>query len=420
LDKQRISKIFAVFLIFSLIIADYVFPLRFINNIPDVIKVAEGSKQSFDFKLPDAISTDFDTSAIKLNNKPLTINTIKEGKSNLEFYLFGLFPLKKVTLDVVPDVYVRPGGQPIGVKVKTRGTMVVGLSEVIGCDARVYKPARKAGIQPGDMILTLDNVKVNCADDITRILNKAGNKTIPISVKRDGGILKKQIMPIKSKEDSEFRIGLWVKDHTAGIGTLTFTTEDNKMFGALGHAITDTATGKKLSLSDGEIYNTEITSIESGKSNKPGEIRGVFTNELNPQGSIEENTSFGIFGHMNKQVQGKLMPIGLQSEIKTGPAQILIDLDNKGTKSYDVEIIKTSDQSRPSSKSMVIKVTDRRLLKKTGGIIQGMSGSPIIQNGKLIGAVTHVFVNDPTRGYGVYIEWMFNQIEPAEYKTVSG
>lgn len=421
MDKQKISKALAVFLIFSLIFIDYMFPLRYINNMPDIIKVAEGSQQSFNIKLPKSISINFDSDAIELINEPLTINTLKEGRSDLEFYLFGLLPIKKVTLDIVPSFYVIPGGKPIGVKVKTEGVMVVGLSEVIGTDGRVYEPARDAEIRAGDVILSMEDTDVNCADDITNFLNVSGDKKILVAIKRGGKIIEKWVKPVKAKEDGNFRLGLWVKDHTAGIGTLTFLTEDNKMFGALGHPITDSTTGEIMTLSEGEIYNTEITSIASGKRSKPGEIRGVFKDEFSPLGYIEKNTSFGIFGYVNEvEYKEKIMPIALQSEIRPGPAEILIDLDNKGIKSYNVEIQKISAQSLPSSKSMIIKVTDKELLNRTGGIIQGMSGSPIIQNGKLIGAITHVFVNDPTKGYGVYIEWMLNQIDTDRYKAVSG
>jgi len=421
LNKQKISQILAVFIIFSLIFIDHVFPLRYINDMPDEIRVMEGSQQSFGFKLPRGIKIDFDTSFIQLESEPLTINTIKEGSSSLEFYLFGLLPLKKVTLDVLPGVYVIPGGEPIGVKFKTRGVMVVGLSEVIGIDDRVYRPGRAADIQTGDVILSIDGHEVNSADDITLWLNKVGKDEATLVVKRNDKILEKKVKAIKAKSDKNFRLGLWVKDHTAGIGTLTFVTGDDKMFGALGHPITDSSTGEIMTLSEGEIYKTEITSIEEGRRNKPGEIRGVFKDEATPIGYIEKNTAFGIYGYVNDFTGNKRMiPVAFKSEVRTGPAKILIDLDNNGIKAYDVEIQKTVNQSIPSSKSMIINVTDKELLKKTGGIVQGMSGSPIIQNGKLIGAVTHVFVNDPTKGYGVYIEWMMREIETGKYKTVSG
>ncbi|MDI6602269.1 MAG: SpoIVB peptidase [Thermoanaerobacteraceae bacterium] len=421
MNKQKISKILAVFLIFLLVFIDYAFPLRYINDMPDEIRVIEGSQQSFDFKLPKVIKINFDTSVVQLKNEPLTINTLKEGKSDLEFYLFGLLPLKRVTLNIVPGVYVIPGGEPIGVKVKTKGVMVVGLSEVIGIDDRVYKPARDAEIRTGDIIVSLDGHDVNSADDITRWLNQAGDKKISVLIERNDRILEKWIKPVKAKEDENFRIGLWVKDHTAGIGTLTFVTEDNKMFGALGHPITDSSTGEIMSLSEGEIYRTEITSIEEGKKNKPGEIRGVFKDESSPLGYIEKNTPFGIYGYINGvKENSSMIPVALQSEVRPGPAKILIDLDNSGIKSYNVEIQKTTVQSIPSSKSMIIKVTDKELLDRTGGIVQGMSGSPIVQDGKLVGAVTHVFVNDPTKGYGVYIEWMMSEVETDKYKAVSG
>ena len=217
-------------------------------------------------------------------------------------------------------------------------------------------------------------------------------------------------------QDNCYRLGIWVRDKTAGIGTLTFYDDDSKIFGALGHGITDMDTGNLLNVEYGKIMNAKIANIEQGKRGSPGEIRGIFYETENVLGEIVKNSPYGIYGVMTDEFmkfnKAKALPIGFKEEVKEGKAYILTTIDNDKTEKFEIEILKAQPQQFPNQKSMTIKVTDKRLLQ-TGGIVQGMSGSPIIQDGKIIGAITHVFVNDPTKGYGIYIEWMLDQIKPS-------
>jgi stage IV sporulation protein B len=216
-----------------------------------------------------------------------------------------------------------------------------------------------------------------------------------------------------ASDDKKYHIGLWVRDSTAGIGTLTFYDPKTSAFGALGHGITDIDTGLLMPVDSGEIIESSILGIKVGKSGVPGELKGVFIEDMR-LGTIENNSEFGIYGKLSdnaaNKITGKLYPIGLRSEIKEGPAVILSNIDGKSIAEFEIEIQKVSRQNINGSKGMIIKVTDQKLLEATGGIVQGMSGSPIIQNGKIIGAVTHVLVNDPTKGYGIFIEGMLKNL----------
>ena len=230
--------------------------------------------------------------------------------------------------------------------------------------------------------------------------------------------------PVKSSEDGKYHIGLWVRDSTAGIGTLTFYDADTGKFGALGHGITDIDTGTLMSVKSGEKLESDILGVKMSRSGVPGELKGVFS-EGRQLGTIESNTEVGIYGKLEKhamqRMKGKMYPVGVRANIKEGPAVILSNIDGKKTEEYDIVIQKVSRQNLNGSKGMIIKITDERLLSTTGGIVQGMSGSPVIQDGKIVGAVTHVLVNDPTRGYGIFIETMLmnaSQNLSAGYKMV--
>ena len=215
---------------------------------------------------------------------------------------------------------------------------------------------------------------------------------------------------MKKEDDKEYKIGLWIRDSTAGVGTLTFFDDSTKKFGALGHPITDCDTNEPFLIKKGDVLESSIISVRKGEKGSPGELRGIFINEQIPTGDIQKNTQSGIFGEiknveaLNKNV--KPLKVGFRDEISIGKAKIITTIDESGPQEFDIEIEKLLSQTIAGSKSMVIKITDPKLLAKTGGIVQGMSGSPIIQNNKIIGAVTHVLINKPDTGYGIYIEWM--------------
>lgn len=310
------------------------------------------------------------------------------------------------------DVTVYLGGQPIGVKLNTKGVLVVAFCDIQTPKGKEASPAAVAGIQIGDNIIKINDVIVKNSEQTQAEINRTKGKDIKILIERNGNKIEKLVKAVKGADDKDYKIGLWIRDSTAGIGTLTFYDEKSGMFAALGHPIVDMDTGTKLNINSGEIVESSIVSVKKGIKGSPGELKGIFVNDEIKLGEIEKNTDCGVFGKgCNKlKKRSNSIKIGLRNEIKEGPAQILTTVDGDNPEFYDVQIEKLLAQDLPGPKSMVIKITDNRLLNKTGGIVQGMSGSPIIQNNKLVGAVTHVLINRPDVGYGIYIDWMLKDV----------
>ncbi len=323
-------------------------------------------------------------------------------------------PLKEVTIKVLPEVKVIPGGQSVGVKMDVKGVLVVGLEEILTTTGQRVNPGLKSGLEIGDSILAINNQSVDSPEEVRDVVNDQKGQ-IRLKVSRRGEILYFRILPVKAKDDGLYKIGVWVRDKTAGLGTLTYYDPSSKSFGALGHAITDPDTGHVLPVETGQLLSASVESVKQGTAGIPGEIRGIFYEADKPLGDLSINTNYGIFGSFYKSASNPYYPqpisIGYQNQVEEGPAWLLTTVDGNTMEKYHINIDKVSRQTKPGTKSMVISVTDPRLLKKTGGIVQGMSGSPIIQNDRLIGAVTHVFVNDPLKGYGIFIEWMIQQTE---------
>ncbi|WP_130863733.1 SpoIVB peptidase [Bacilliculturomica massiliensis] len=321
-------------------------------------------------------------------------------------------PLKDITVSVLPQKTLVVGGQSVGVRMDVKGVLVVGLEEIEGEDGTRVNPGLEAGLQIGDSILTIDGDKVDNAAAVSEKINKVRDE-VKLKIKRKDKIMNVTLSPVRSADDGRYKMGVWVRDRTAGIGTLTYYDPLNKAFGALGHAITDPDTSTILPVADGELLNAKVESVKQGKAGDPGEIRGIFYEADAPLGLLKGNSSYGIFGSAYDEISNPIYPeplaIGYQNEIKKGPAYILTTLDGNTVEKYSISIEKINHQTKPDTKSMVIRVTDKRLLEKSGGIVQGMSGSPIVQNDKIIGAVTHVFVNDPEKGYGIFIEWMLSE-----------
>ncbi|EFG88088.1 stage IV sporulation protein B [Clostridium carboxidivorans P7] len=366
------------------------------QNIPTTIFIREGESLKSDnlIKLREAYKTE----NIDMEDKKVSVN------------LLGILPVKLVSLKSVSNsIVLYPGGQPVGVKLNTKGVLVVALSDIRTEKEKIASPAALAGIQIGDNIIKINNCLVKSSEDVQKQINDSNGEELKIIIDRKGEEIEKKVRPIKNPEDDNLKIGLWIRDCTAGVGTLTFYDEKTGMFAALGHPITDIDTGTILNISSGEIVPSSIVSVKRGLKGNPGELKGIFVNEEKILGKIYKNTKCGIFGKgsselINRNV--KPMKIALRNEIKEGPAKILTTVEGEKPKFYDIRIEKLLAQDSPGPKSMVIKITDPVLLEKTGGIVQGMSGSPIIQEGKIIGAVTHVLINKPDTGYGIYIEWM--------------
>ena len=334
------------------------------------------------------------------------------GKIEVSLNLFGNIPVKKMDVNVIPKSKVVPVGKAVGMKLYTEGVLVVGMSEING-----KKPYENSGIQEGDAIIEINNEQIENTNDLIETVNKSNGTTVEVKYKRNEQTITTSIEPAKVNEN-EYKLGLWVRDAAAGVGTMTFYEPSSGMFAALGHGIADIDTSELINIESGELTTTNILSIVKGQKGTPGEIRGTIENSES-LGSIYKNTSFGVYGKV--QSKNKLdinnmeeMDVALRDEIKTGKAQILCELENGKTEKHDVEIKKLYLNNNENNKSMVIKITDEKLIEKTGGIIQGMSGAPIIQNGKFIGAVTHVLVNDPTVGYGVFADIMIKQLKEVE------
>ncbi len=335
---------------------------------------------------------------------------------NLDLRLFGVVPIKRVALQVVPPVKVIAGGHSIGVLLHAQGVIVVGYANIHEAgDAVGLSPARQAGILPGDVIVRIEEKVVQSDSQVSFLIDQLARKkdVLRFQVKRNGTLQEYRIKPIYCSETKRYRVGLYVRDGAAGVGTLTFYEPNTKKYGALGHVITNSETNKFLDLRDGKIVGASVQGIQKGERGKIGEKIGVFFGDGQTTGSIEKNTVYGIFGTMKGGLSNplftKLMPVAMGHQIKKGKAKMLTVLNGEKIEAFDVEIQNVFSQPRPDGKAFIIKITDPGLLNRTGGIIQGMSGSPIIQNGRLVGAVTHVFINDPTRGYGVLAESMLEE-----------
>lgn len=352
------------------------------------------------------------TKNIEDNNHSINYQNNKGNKKLFNFInkLNKNYEAQAAIQTVYNDLELIPGGKSVGVKISTKGVLVVGYAEVSTERGNVESPGSIAGIQLGDSILKVNEINIESSSNLMNIINKSDGKELNILIDRNGENITKKLLPIKSLEDSKYKIGLWVRDSTAGVGTLTFYEPKSKKFGALGHPITDIDTNSILKISQGVLINSSIISVKKGEKGSPGELKGIFINEDVPLAKVTKNTECGIFGISDEKLldgrDTKPLKVASQNEIKEGKAQIITTIDENGPKYYDIEIVKLLPQDAPSSKSMIIKITDSELLKKTGGIVQGMSGSPIIQNNKIIGAVTHVLINKPDTGYGIYIHWM--------------
>lgn len=336
------------------------------------------------------------------------------GDGDLIYAVSGL-PIKKVNVSILDDVKIIPGGQSIGVQLHTLGVLVVGHHQVNG-EEKVSSPGEAAEIKVGDVILKINDHEIKKMEDVKPYVDKAGenNEALSLILKRGKETIETTLKPELDYKDKQYRLGLYIRDSAAGIGTMSFYDPKTKKYGALGHVISDMDTKKPIEIHDGTIVRSSVTAIERGNNGSPGEKQAKFSVNESKIGSITKNSPFGIFGTLDNNITNNKydqpMSIALAHEIKEGPAKILTVIDGEKVEEFDVNIVNSIPQKYPATKGMIIQVTDSKLLEKTGGIVQGMSGSPIIQDDKIIGAVTHVFVNDPTSGYGVHIEWMLQEI----------
>lgn len=400
-------------------------PVRNFFNLPSQIDLQQGQVENLNvgFPLPMTAS---DESVLQITGESLGAIAWQKGScvelvpqacgmSQLRLTLFGFIPLKVIDVFVSPQMSLIPGGESIGVSLFTDGTLVVGRSDVVTQGGEVRSPARDADLRPGDIIKQINGVAIENSSQVAELVAKYGDEPLRITVDRDGRPVELNVRAARDQQDGKLRLGVWIRDSTAGVGTLTFYNPANGRFGALGHPITDVDTGTLLSVKNGEIVHSRIIDVRVGERGSPGELRGYFPGDGMGIGFIDKNTKFGIFGSAYAKIPNPVypqpLPVGGQATAHTGKATILTTIDDGGVKGFDCNIVKITRQNEPAPKGMVIEITDPELIAKTGGIVQGMSGSPVIQDGYIIGAITHVFISDPTKGHGVFIEWMLQNSE---------
>ncbi len=390
------------------------------DSLPERLFILDGSTKTLDVGIPFLYKVETDSVEVlsfkgdSLSDK-LKLAPHNTGSTKLRFSLFGLIPVKDVKVTVGEERMLVPGGQSIGVMLYTDGALVVGCSDIELPDGSIANPGKDAGLQPGDIIKSLNGAEIQDSDHLTALINSIADNELTLGIERNGKPLSISIRPVEDSYDNRFRLGLWVRDSTAGVGTLTYYDPATQQFGGLGHAIVDVDTGELLSVKNGEVIFSDIIEVVKSTEGSPGSLRGVFDPSEEVFGLIDENTDYGLYGDCETDFVNNLYPNALpaasQSEVHTGPATLLCSTDDSGIHEYECEIIDVTRQLSPAQRSFIIEITDQELLSITGGIVQGMSGSPVIQDGKLIGAVTHVLVKEPTKGYGLYIDWMLDEME---------
>lgn len=395
LSKKRNYRLFLFgFLLADLIAAGVLSLEELKDRIPDTVYIRYGQEEG----LGDSLD-------IPLITYPETIDVSDRGSYQIPCSLLGMLPLKNVQVETVEDQWVCVSGNPVGLYMETQGVLIVDTGEITNQNGIALEPAANI-VQPGDYILEVNGKTVSRKRELIAEIEDCQGENVELVVNRKGEEIPLSLEPVLTQEEN-YKLGIWVRDNTQGIGTITYVDEKGR-FGALGHGISDTDTGELLDVSGGELYQAQIVSIIRGAQGVPGELSGYIEYEDEKKiGTIEKNTDIGIFGQIfsDTQISGEKVKIGYKQEVKKGKAQILMQLEGK-VEYYDIEITDIYSSQQDTNKSFQIQVTDPELLAKTGGIVQGMSGSPILQDGKLIGAVTHVFVQDSSKGYGIFIENM--------------
>ncbi|MBQ4574676.1 MAG: SpoIVB peptidase [Clostridia bacterium] len=372
--------------------------------IPDRISVYTGSDPNDSLSFASLIPNEHEAVAVfKEENREDIISATYTANA------FGIIPIKNVEVSLYKQLRLCPGGMPFGVKFYTKGVIVIGTTDVDSAKGKL-NPSQQAGIRVKDVITELNGKEVTSAEDVTSVIEACAGETIHLKIERDGECFETDLTPVLSASEQKYKAGIWIRDSTAGIGTVTFINPDNNTFAGLGHGICDVDTGTLMPLQKGIVTDVTISGITKGTAGAPGELKGYFG--VGKTGALLGNTNAGVFGLFNEigaVNRDDTLPIALCNEVHEGPAEIRCTLDGNTVGSYKIEIMKINPNEN-DLKNFVIRVNDETLLDKTGGIVQGMSGSPIIQDGKIVGAVTHVLINDPTKGYGIFIE---NMLEAA-------
>ncbi|MDP4120366.1 MAG: SpoIVB peptidase [Bacillota bacterium] len=381
-------------------------------SMPSTYYVTNFSENQTEFSFPVSLHA--------FQNSAVTATSLSNDKKefNGDLMLMNIIPLKNIKIDLINEHKIIPCGTPFGVKMFTAGVIVVKIDD-INYNGKTTSPGKNAGLKKGDIISKINNTKIDSNETFMDIMSKNDGSPLHLEVFRNGTKMNLTLKPAQTSEDGDYKAGIWIRDSSAGIGTITFYDPFHSQFGALGHGICDVDTGDLMPLAHGEIVGATISSVTKGVPGSPGGLNGYFKGS-SPIANVEKNCSSGLYGVMqNCPSNNKPIDIAMKQEIKTGYAQILTTINGETPKYYDIQIESINYKDTFETKNMVIKITDPELLKQTGGIVQGMSGSPIIQNGKFVGAVTHVFINDPTQGYGIFAEKMMENINENSKKSIA-
>jgi len=406
------KKVIKIALLLIILVVIYAYALV-ITSLPDTLIVFKGENIKLNTLYGMNISLSDKSYEAMLTSSNIGEKTFNEkGKTTLTASLFNL-DIKDIEVNVLDKASVIPIGKITGIKLYTKGVLVVGMSEIQG-----QKPYQETNIREGDIITNINEIEIDNTTELIECINQSNGEKLNITYITNGEIKECNITPVKN-EAGKYQIGLWVRDSAAGIGTVTFYEPETGNFVALGHGITDIDTSEIIDISSGELVNTRILSIVKGESGSPGKIQGTLDNQRSI-GTIYKNTRLGIYGKVNNP--SNLLPsynntieVATRDEIKLGKATILCGVENSDKiEEYEIEIEKKFVNNNYDNKSMLIKVTDEKLIEKTGGIVQGMSGSPIIQDGKFIGAITHVIVNNPKEGYAVFGDMLIKQMRTVD------
>lgn len=361
-------------------------------SIPEYYRVFSNESFSPNLFLVDA----------KVHGGEVAASTNAGSETDVDLSLFGIIPIKRAHVSRLDEQSIIPCGTPFGVKILSDGVLVIGLSSV-ATDGGEKNPAGDAGLKVGDLVISIDNKKMTTNAQVAQTVADSKGKELTVKYRRKEEEKTTVLKPVKAESSQEYKAGMWVRDSSAGIGTVTFCTGDG-IFGGLGHPICDVDTGDIMPLGSGEIVGASINGVKKGDSGSPGELCGDFLNN-ETLGNVQTNCDIGLYGKLNKPITvHDPVPVGLKQDIKLGDASIYSTIDGQQPQQFSIKIESVDFNS--NNRNLVIRVTDKRLLEQTGGVVQGMSGSPIIQNGKLVGAVTHVLVNDPSKGYGIFAETM--------------
>lgn len=433
---QKIRPLIGIILSFLFLFICLTPQVRNFLSLPQNTRLVVGEVNHIDLQLPTSLQNKLQMRVqdpsqrvfAAYQDPPVVVNedisgyqllALRPGEARIQFNLFGYIPLKSIRVETVPVKYVVPGGHSIGVLLQSRGIMVVGFASIMGADGEKKYPGKDQGVQIGDVITGVDGKAISSELQLARIIDQKENNPVRLHIKRKDKELILPVKPVYCQETERYRIGLYVRDGVVGVGTLTFWDPESSQYAALGHVIVDADTHQGIDVLKGKVLSASIQTIRPGKQGQPGEKIGIFNENGPVSGTITHNSSCGIFGKTNKKLENPFykytVEVGYAHQVKTGKAQIMTVVNGDDIERFDIEITKVYPQ-RQNGKGMIIRITDPRLLSISGGIVQGMSGSPIIQDGKLVGAVTHVFLNDPKSGYGIFMDNMLSQMPGFQYK----